>query len=207
MPDDPKAILLLAQKKHAAAKEALAESERIIRFKKLLDEEEKKLMETANLEDKAEMRQLADNQAQKLVIPRRIEQCAAQQTAAGISLVETSEGLQRLIAELLAAETEKRLDEWEKKLLPDCPNWTESNGEVRRPARALAGSLSIFSHLSARVRPSTVDAAVCDPIRCHNEPEQALAALVAHVEEQMLILHKYFAAGKTFRDPDFGKAA
>lgn len=204
---DPKAALEKAQTKLALAHDALTEPEKIARDKKLLDADHKKLADTIDLADKSQLRQLTDLTTQQLVIPRQLERATERQTEVGLLLIETSENLRCTIAELLQQEVNKRLDEWEKKLLPDCPDYTESNGAVIKRARGLAGALPIFYHIGKRATPATTDAAVCDPSRCHNEPEKALRDIVAHVEEQISILANYFSAGRTFRSPDFDKAA
>lgn len=203
---DPKALLAKAEKQIATAKDALAETDRIRRLKKQIEKEHAALIDTADPEDRAQMRKLGELNAELQVIPRREEKTLEKQTAAGVALCDTYELLSQTIQMLHAEEAEKELARIEARLLPDFPDRTQSNGEVTKVAQGIAGTAPIFGHLRSRITPTNAltSQTACE---CSNEPAKTLPVCIKAVEELHTILGEYFANRKSFAAPGYGKAA
>lgn len=205
MPTDPKAILGKAEKLIASAKNALAQTERIQRRADQLQAERKKLIASADPENRATVKPLVEVNTEIELLPHYTATATTKQTEAGLALSEVSEELRLAINWLYTEECERELDKWEAVLLPACPNHVEANGSITRKAQAIAKQLGVFEHMRQRSTPSS-STIVLDPSRLHNDPLQALPAAIAFVEEQHLILAEYFSNRKSFVAPGFGKA-
>ena len=204
--EDPKQILAKAEKQIATAKEALAETDRIRRLQEQLEKESAALIDTADPEDRPQMKQLGEINAQLQVIPRRKEKTLEKQMQAGLDLCETAEQFSRTIQALHGEETEKRIGEIAGRLRADFPDQTRGNGEVIHVSRNIAASAPIFDHLRNRIKPNTT----LPPQReseCSNDPAGTLPRCIAHVAELHVILSEYFVNRKTFAEPGFAKAA
>lgn len=200
--DDPKPLLALAEKQIASAKDALAETDRIRRLQSQLEKEHKTLIDSADPEDRPQMKQLGEINAQLQVIPHRIEKCGEKQIAAGVALAGTGVKLAQVINELAEEEREKYIAEIEAKLLPYCPDSRDArNGELRNRARGLAGKCSILEHICDRAngpRGTQGLGVVEDLSALNNEPAKALPEIIDFAQDRLVILSQWFADRKTF---------
>lgn len=203
---DPKALLAKAKKQITTAKDALAETDRIERLKTQLSGEQEKLLRDADPEDRAQMRQLGEIQAQLLVIPRRIEVADDKQRASIEPMLETAEQLQRAIGSLLQDEAQRKVDEIEALLLPYCPKYTDGQGQKWNPARGLAGQCGILNSMSsAATSPGSLQ--IADLTQFSSQPKTAIPRCVEHLENLQMILETYYANGKSFISEAYKKLA
>ena len=187
MPEDPKALLVKAQKQIAAAKDALAETERLQRLKTMLESEKKDILEIADPEDRVQMRKLGEIEAQFLVFPRRHEIAKEKQTAVIVPMIELMEAMDTSIDSLRQEEAETITD----KIAADIIHW------FPKTARTIAASAHVFGVPWKCYRETKFN----DPDLSQNvfpHPERHIPNLIRCLEERLLILAEYFANNRSF---------
>jgi len=202
-----KDLLKLAGKQIATAKEALAETDRITRLRVMLEGEQEALLKTADPEDRAQMRQLGEIQAQLLVIPRRIEMTQQKQKDSVMPLVEMATRLETNIKELLSEEVSREADKVEKILLPHFRKTTDpKTGEVSNRARGIALNCDACNAAGIHAEWDT-HLVIGDPCQFAAYPERAIPQCLRHLDNLMLILGTYLANEESFIPPGFRKGA
>jgi len=124
------------------------------------------------------------------------------------AVLETSKQIEEVIARLANEEAQKLLDEIEPAIRKWNPEWRDKDGKVQKPARAIAADhFTVFRHIGLRATVEGRDAlsSFGNDNYLNNDPKNALKFIQRYAEGQILVLSEYFANGKSFVAPGFGR--